>query len=264
MYQFGGLASPYGRARTNRGPTPLSRFCMVFEFGTALALAAASEGAAPTRIVEVPFTWSATQFGSQTLTRQLRNEGGSGHVEQTSGTFSGGFHITFSHSPPADYLERLDPLPDTVSVQLEGRVSGAFSNPSFDISLPFVGLNYQTYVGISASVDPMGAFPDREFRGLSSGSIQSDLATVRSVGQGDLDYAGSLNLSSLYGAQLFSLAGPITATVHLDVSANLVSPTTMVRYRVSSVPEPASTCMGSAAALMLLGGIRSRMGHSGR
>lgn len=231
---------------------------MVFEFGTSLALAAASATPPSSRIVEVPFTWSTTAFGSQTLTRQLRNDGGSGHVELVSGTLSGGFLVGFTHSPPADYLERLDPLPDTVSVQLGGRLSGAFSNPSFDVSLPLVGINYQTYVGVSASVDPIGAFPDQEFRGLTSGSIQSEVASIRSVGPGNLEYAGAMNLSSQYGAQLFSLVGPITATVHLDVTANIASPTTMIRYRVSSVPESTSTGVVTAAGLLVLAGVRWR------
>ena len=159
-------------------------------------------------------------------------------------------------------MQRLDPLPDNVSVQLGGRLSGAFSNPSFDISLPIVGLNYQTYVGVSASIDQVGAFPDQEFRGLSSGTLQSEVAASRSVGPGNLDYAGTLNLSSLYGAQLFSLAGPITATVHLDVTANITSPTTMVRYRVSSVPEPTSAGVATAAGLIAFAGLRWRSGKA--
>lgn len=226
---------------------------MVFEFGTALAVAAASASPADTRIVEVPFTWSLTPYGDHTMTRSLRNEGGSGNVVQVAGTLLGGFEVGFSHSPPAGNLGRLDPLPETVSVQWVARVSGVFTNPSYDVSLPFVGLNYQTYVGVTASVDMIGAIPDQEFRGTSYGSIDSEVTAVRSVGPGNLDFSGALNLSSLYGAWLV-FKDPITAVAHLDVTANVARPTTMVRYLVA-VPEMTSTGMAFAGGLLAFAGL---------
>ncbi len=224
---------------------------MVFEFGTALALTAATG----TRIVEVPFTWALTPYGSAWASALLWNEGPSGTTESKSRTLVGGFEVGFSHSAPAGFLGRLDPLPSTASVLLTARVVGAYSNPTLSGTLPLIGVSYETYVRVSASVDAVGSLPDQNFPGLGSGSYEASISAIKQLGAGNLDFAGSLNASSKYGADPLLLAGPITATASLNVSASLPNPTVMVRYLVA-VPEATSTGLATAAGLVCFAGLR--------
>lgn len=224
---------------------------VIFEFGTALALTAATG----TQIVEVPFTWALTPYGSASASALLWNEGPSGTTESKSRTLVGGYEVGFSHSAPAGFLERLDPLPATASIQLTARVSGVYTNPTLSGTLPVIGISYETYVRVSASVDAVGSLPDQNFPGFGSGSYEASVSAIKHLGAGNLDFAGSLNSSSLYGANPMFLAGPITATATLDVSASLANPTVMVRYLVA-VPEATSTGLATAAGLVCFARLR--------
>jgi hypothetical protein len=100
-------------------------------------------------VVTVPFTWEVNPEVGQLAYVEVYNYI-PGHFQEGTSYLLENFTVHGIHMPPPSYIERLDPLPTSVTLRITAEWSGYVDNDTFAFD-PF-GNSYDTYGRASGSV----------------------------------------------------------------------------------------------------------------
>lgn len=210
-------------------------------------------------VIQVPYTWTVQRIGDPFASVFVDNRGGIGNAESDTDAFAGSFKITFEHQPPESFISRVDDLPTEVTLKITGHYSGTLANSTLALD-PF-GLTIDTYVRSSANITVAGGFPaftDVEIGGAATADINQLRALALSVGEGNVAFAGSLDLETLFGLGSGTLGDFATGAASLEISGTLINPTGTIGY---VIPTPGALALLGVAGL--IGRRRRRFRHCG-
>lgn len=209
-----------------------------------------------TRTVTTPFTWSLTQTTgsgkSSTFLIHL-NEGPFGTVEpkeedkpKQEAKLNGNFEVTKKHNAPAEICSGPTPdLPTEVTLKLTGILSTYYTNTT---SPP-------TYLRVTPNLSLVPDLTEQSFGPGIKQTIRQEKEASKQVGEGRIDYTGSLNVESKFGIGVFP-KNFVNSIPSLSISGSLINPITQISYEVP-VPEPI-TIMGSIVTLSFIAGFKNR------
>ena len=189
--------------------------------------------------VVVPFTWTLNQTtGPGKNNVSLFQENNGPIFNTTSGTdvLNGSFTIGKSHNAPAAFCARLDALPQTVQLNLQGILDGTFANTTLGGSIQ--GALIETYTKTNGTIDLLPAFAE-QIQGTGSGIFGITRTAIKNVGEGITPYTGTIDVSTKFGFGSGTLGDEIALFSQLRINGNLAGQTNFdIRY---TVPVPWET-----------------------
>jgi hypothetical protein len=213
-----------------------------------IGFVALAPSATAEEVIQVPYSWTVQRIGDPFASVFVDNRGGIGNAESDTDAFAGSFKITFNHVPPESYVQRLDDLPTEVTLKITGHYAGTLANSTLALD-PF-GLTIDTYIRSSANITVAGGFPaftDVEIGGAATAEINQLRALALSVGEGNVAFAGSLDLETLFGFGSGILGDFTTGAASLEINGTLLNSTGTIGY---AIPAPGALALLGMAGLI--------------
>ncbi len=228
------------------------RFNLVLVYAScalgSLAYLVAPPAASAEEVVQVPYHWSVQRLGDPFANVFVENTGGIGNSMSDTDALAGSFKVTFHHTPPESFIERIDDLPTEVTLRISSLWTGTLSNSTLALD-PF-GLTIDTHIRASANMTVAGGFPafnDVEIGGVSTADINQLRTLALTVGEGSVAFAGSLDLDTLFGFGSGLLGDFAIGAASLEVSGTLLGSTGTIGY---VIPAPGSLALLGIAGLI--------------
>jgi hypothetical protein len=215
--------------------TPLTCRPRAFAFAACLAVGAVPCAASPLLLEDVgfapagrrtvtrnvPFRWTVTVTGDDTMSVAKRNKGPTGVAVADADTFLGTFVIGIIHNPKPGWISH-GTIPTSTALNIRAAFYADLVNNTFGFSKD--GVAFNSFVDVTPTIflntTPFSVAPRTvtgfgEYRGTTL-----HVAAPITVRNGTtVGFVGAMNLTSLFGQHTFPFAPYIDGVSHLKLEA---------------------------------------------